>query len=245
VFARLATAKQVGSWLFASSLLLGPAAAAADLRDPALASDRDSVREFTRESDWQLARTDAKAGIDYALYQRDVPGSGYDRYRLEAVFDAPIDEVIEALQVKHSDDRYLAKGVQRTILEWEPGHSLSYLRMDVPIVADRDVALRYRRGFDAERGVFRDEWSTANDAAPPVEKGVVRIARSEGFWELAPESDSHTHVVYESFADPGGHAPAWLVSAVVDEKLIAELVTLRRIVDRGLPMISAPPPDAE
>lgn len=220
-------AKRIGTSIVVLSALLGGPSALAAAREP----------------DWQLARTGEKAGIDFSLYQRDVPDSGYDRYRLEAVFDAPVAEMIEALRVKRSDDRYLSKGVQRKILEWEDDHSLTYLRMDVPVVADRDITLRSMQSFDAERGVFRNEWRAANEEAPPVEKGVVRITRSEGFWEFTPDGDSRTRVVYESFSDPGGHAPGWLINSVLDEKLIQEIVILREIVDRGLPKISAPPPD--
>lgn len=196
-----------------------------------------------RDSGWKLLKQGKEPGNRFELYQRDVAGSGYDRYRLETVVDEPIERVIHAIQIRGVDDRYLDAGFTRSVLRRADGDdSLTYFKMQLPLIKDRDVALRTKRGFDEELGVYRDEWWTANEEAPPLKQGFVRMAKSEGFWEVAPAGVSRTHVVYESYADPGGRLPSWIANSMLGNQVIGQIVTLRRILDDNRIDVASPPP---
>jgi len=194
------------------------------------------------DSDWELSKRDSKSGQSYELYQRDVAGSGYDRYRLEAVVDEPIERVIRAIRIRRMDDRYLGEGFTRTVLHRDGDDSVTYIKMQMSLVKDRDVALRSNWGFDEKRGVYRDEWRTANEEAPPLPDGVVRMTKSEGFWELTPVDAGHTRVVYESHADPGGRVPSWIANSILGDQVIGQIATLRRILDEHRQDVAAAPP---
>ena len=61
------------------------------------------------EAGWELSRQESAAGQPYELYQREVEGSGYDRYRLEAVVEEPMERVIQAITIRREDDQYLGE----------------------------------------------------------------------------------------------------------------------------------------
>jgi len=141
------------------------------------------------------------------------------------------------------DDQYLEKGFSRSVFHRADGDdSLAYFTMQVPFIKDRDVALRMKRGFDEELGVYRDEWWTANEEAPPPRRGFVRMAKSEGFWEVTSAGENRTHVVYESHADPGGRVPTWIANSMLRDQVVGQIVTLRRILDDHRTDVASPPP---
>jgi hypothetical protein len=195
------------------------------------------------EAGWELSRQESEAGQAYELYQRDVEGSGYDRYRLEAVLEEPMERVIQAITIRREDDQYLGEGLARTVLRRDGQDAVTYMTMKFPLVKDRDVTLYTTRSFDAERGIYRDEWWTANEEAPPPREGVVRMAKSEGFWEVTPAGENRTRVIYESHADPGGRVPSWIANSILGDQVVGQIVTLKRIIDDQRAMnVAAPPP---
>jgi hypothetical protein len=196
-----------------------------------------------RDASWELQQRETGRETGFELYQRDVEDSSYDRYRLEAVVDEPLERVIRAVQVRRSDDRYLGEGIERRFLEIDENASVSYIRMKISMVKDRDVALKLRWGFDSEHGVYRDSWQTANEFAPPVPNGTVRMAKSEGFWELKPIGEGRTLVVYESHAEPGGVVPGWIANSIFGNQIVGQIVTLRRILADQRVDVASPPPN--
>jgi hypothetical protein len=196
----------------------------------------------TRDGDWKLSKRGSDPGNRFELYQREVVGSGYDRYRLETFVDAPIERVVQAIQIRGVDDRYLEEGLTRSIVRRADGDDpLVYFRMHVPLIKDRDVALRIKRGFDEEFRVYRDEWWTANEEAPPLKEGYVRMAKSEGFWEVTPAGVNRTHIVYESYSDPGGRVPSWIANSMLGNQVIDQIVMLLRIIDDNRIDVAMPP----
>ncbi len=196
-----------------------------------------------RDSDWKLARQGNQLGNRFELYQREVADSGYDRYRVETVVEEPIERVIQAIQIRNVDDRYLDDGLTRNVVHRAGGgDALTYFTMQLPFIKDRDVTLRTKRGFDEEIRIYRDEWWTANEEAPPLRKGYVRMAKSEGFWEVTPAGENRTHVVYESHADPGGRVPSWIANPMLGDQAIDQIVTLHRILDDNRADVASPPP---
>jgi len=196
----------------------------------------------SRDPDWELSRQDSEPGKTFELYQREVAGSGYDRYRLEAVVDAPMERVIHAVTIRREDDQYLGEGFERRILRREGQEAITYIKMTMPLIKDRDITMRSTRRYDESRGVFRDEWWTANEEAPPLPRGVVRMAKSEGFWEVSPVGDGRTRVVYESHADPGGRVPSWIANSILGDQVVGQIETLRQIIDEHRTDVAAPPP---
>ena len=196
--------------------------------------------ETTRTSaEWKFEAKDERAG--WRLYTRPVPGSDYPRYRLVARSDEPIERVIAALQRKSHDDRYLPKGHERRVLERGDDFYVAHVRIDAPIIADRDTVLRLGWQTEHDTGVHRVEWGQPDGELPPVADDAVRIV-SEGAWTITPLSQGGTELVYESHSELGRSVPGWLVDRLMDDQIVNEFLTVQRILEDDLLDVAVPPP---
>jgi hypothetical protein len=50
---------------------------------------------------------------------------------------------------------------------------------------------------------------------------------SRGYWLFTPAADGRTRAIYESYAEPGGPFPRWLVDTISSGKVMDVLARLR------------------
>jgi hypothetical protein len=117
---------------------------------------------------------------------------------------------------------------RRKVLHREGDVFWIHTEIAVPLVADRDVVLRMERRRDPASGALRIEWRADPSAGPPPAEGVVRMVVSHGFWEFTAAGSGRTHASYESYAEPGGPFPAWLVDSLSSGRVLEGLADLRR-----------------
>jgi hypothetical protein len=177
--------------------------------------------------EWGSGRRYEEAG-GFTVYERQNDESGLSRFRLEAERPEATSRVVAALMRMQTDDRFLAENQERIVLSDDPDGRLVLMRVDLPLVKDREVALRTRENFGAD-GSYRFSWRVAEDAPPPTSE-YARVDGSEGFWLLTPVTSGGTQVVYESFYDPGGSLPSWLINRIVRGQVAEEYLTLHRLV---------------
>ncbi len=103
-------------------------------------------------------------------------------------------------------------------------------------VADRDVVLQSTVTRNADESILI-EFSNREDSAARIPRGVVRMPRLTGQYELTP-IDGVTQVIYTIDSDPGGKLPAWLVRRASRDLPFFTLKKLRKLVESGPP----PPP---
>lgn len=84
-----------------------------------------------------------------------------------------------------------------------------YVALDLPVVSNRDYAIRLRFA-DGERR-RRASW-TVSALSPPAVPGHVRITQNEGYWEVEPAAGGHSKVTYYLFVDAGGRIPKFLTN---------------------------------
>jgi len=179
---------------------------------------------------WQLEAQsddpdDPLAG--YTLYQRETHGNR--ALKIRAVFAAPPSEVIRAIVFRLRSADYLASGETRRKLHESDTEIVNYSVLDLPMVSDRDVAIRAVHSRDAEEGPYRVVWSAADELAPPTGDGLVRM-KSEGFWHLSALPGGRTLATGESHISPGGFIPGWLATRLMQTNMIENLATIRRIL---------------
>ena len=118
------------------------------------------------------------------------------------------------------------------------GSRLTYNRIASPWpVSDRDVVLRSTRTNLAD-GSIHIEFQSTEDADHAVPRGVIRMPRLFGSYELTPV-EGGAHVVYTVDSDPGGSLPAWLVRQASKD---LPYFTLKKLQERAE---SGPPPADE
>ena len=65
----------------------------------------------------------------------------------------------------------------------------------------------------------------------PQKKGVVRVNRSEGFWEFTDMGDGRVRVIQQSVADIGGAVPDWVVNSTIVEGPFEIFRTMKKVIE--------------
>ena len=121
-------------------------------------------------------------------------------------------------------------GHYRALLQASALEAITYARVPAPMIADRDVATRVVIERDGERARLR--WREANEHAPPLAPGVVRIARSRGVIELIPDGPCACRVRHEAEVDPGESLPLWLARSFFAREMEAQRDQIRALGER-------------
>ena len=103
------------------------------------------------------------------------------------------------------------------VLSRETNSMVVYERLVMPLVSDRDFAIRMhnetRCSADGSTS-YVTRWQCANEFAPPKKRGVIRVKTNEGSWTLEPVEDGRfTRVTYWVYTDPGGKIPVSILNS--------------------------------
>lgn len=220
-----------------SPLLLAASIASAEPIGDTTDSNRGLNSANEPEPSWEFEKADPDAG--WQLYTSEVEGSAHPRFLLIGESPEPVERVAQALRLKLHDIRYMQEGYDRKILSSGEGFMINYVRMDVPVVSDRDVVLDTRWWTDSETSTYHVQWAPPDGELPPVPDGVSRI-ESRGSWEISPLPGGGSRLVYTQHSELGDSIPAWLIGSLLKAQMISEYTTLDRIVSNDLPAVAAP-----
>lgn len=186
-----------------------------------------------REPAWQHYGTSDAGEHDYVMFTRKPSGSDFSEYRLEAVFEAPID-LVTAVASKHIiDPANVQKNMTKRVLESNARGALihSYIEINAPFVADRDVVTRVEFASDPASKTHVLRWF-ATDEGPPPTDGVIRLDRSDGSWTFFPQPDGSTRAIYTSHTEIAGALPAWILNGFMSDTMVESVTGLRKAIER-------------
>lgn len=162
-----------------------------------LAANPEGWKEHSRED-------------DLVLFVRNVPGSTNQQLRVTAVSASSPEALCSAAFGDGKvDPAEPIPVVERRVLSEGNGERVLYERLNPPIGAEREYAVRYRlkRGPGTECSVTFDATKVPGEVRP----GVIRLTKLKGSWRFVPRRDGRTEVSYEVWSEPGGSTPNFLV----------------------------------
>jgi ribosome-associated toxin RatA of RatAB toxin-antitoxin module len=188
--------------LFCLLLLLGAPSGRTDA-EPTLSAD----------TGWQ--HVEDKAGV--TLFSRTRVGTSVKEFKGTGLIPSPPAAVEKVLADVARYPSFMPYVTESRELSQDGAQSVTYQRLTVPWVANRDYTVRVEHGIskDAAGGTtYRDTWETANEAGPAERHGIVRVKVNEGSWLLAPTGPTgdSTQATYQIFTDSGGVVPAFLAN---------------------------------
>lgn len=168
---------------------------------------------LSADTGWQ--RVDEKEGV--TLYSRARVGSGVKEFKGTGIIDAPPQAVEKVLEDVADYSTFMPYVTEARVILQDGDSTVTYQRLDVPFVANRDYTVRVEHGTAKGAGgvvIYRDTWQTDNDAGPPERHGLVRVKLNEGNWLLEPvgPSGETTQATYQIYTDSGGALPAFLAN---------------------------------
>jgi hypothetical protein len=167
---------------------------------------------------WQPYKV--KRGV--AVERRPVQGSRFFEYR--ATVSAPVSP--EAV-ISHMW-RFVSEGrspiiKRRQVLKQEPTELLMYDQVKTPVVSDRDYTLLVRKLGDASSHRYQMTFETANQLGPPVDPKHVRIPAIRGRWLIEPATAGGSRLTYQSFSEPGGSIPAFMIHGAQFDQIVQDV----------------------
>jgi len=168
---------------------------------------------LSADTGWQ--RADEKDSV--TLYSRSRPGSGVKEFKGTGLINATPAMVEKVLQDVANYPSFMPYVTEARIISQTGPEVVTYQRLDVPLVANRDYTVRVEHGIVKGAGgtlIYRDTWQTDNEAGPPEQHGLVRVKVNEGSWLLEPTGadGSTTQATYQIYTDSGGALPAFLAN---------------------------------
>lgn len=147
----------------------------------------------------------------------------------EGDIDAP-PEVVQKILTDYASHPKWVHGLKESRILDEHDHALDvYQRLDLPMLDDRDFVLHVTWGDKGGERYIR--FTTANDKAPPLPRGVVRIPLHQGSWDLIPvDGGRRTHALYEFRMELGGHLPMWMARGRAGKDVPALFESIRKQV---------------
>ncbi|MBW3140535.1 START domain-containing protein [Ferrimonas balearica] len=170
----------------------------------------DTVRiEPAEGGQWELASDRGQAQV----FTRKVPGTKVKEVKMEAVIDAPVEQVWQTISdIQHYPDFMPYIDDIEIVGDADNGGQYVYHRVDPPLVSKRDYTLLIVNEVNAEAGEYYRYWTQMNQVGPEPKKGVVRLEICDGSWALSRLPDGKTKATYWVYTDPGGKIPGWLAN---------------------------------
>jgi hypothetical protein len=185
----------------------------------------DDLPDVAAHAPWTLHERSEDPENGWVLYRREVRGSEFAAFRLEAEISSEPAIVAAAAHQNLTDPDVRRKNMTKTVLRDDARETIIYSYIDMPLVSDRDVTTRTVWSRDPGRDRYLMEWQ-ASEEGPAPKKGVVRLRTSSGSWLFTPVAGG-TRAVYESHTDIGGVLPGWLVNGMMLDTVVDGIVNLR------------------
>jgi hypothetical protein len=157
--------------------------------------------------------------------------SRFIRLGADARINVPPATLLEALA---DYERY--KGVMGNlrdskVLARGEGWKTAYQRISVPMISDRDFAMRLTWGKQGTLHWLR-YWSEDNPAWPR-QKGVVRVPYARGSWQLTPvDGGRATALRHQSSLDMAGWLPGWVARSFAGKRLVSLFTDVCTLLER-------------
>jgi len=180
------------------------------------------------QENWDLVKEDA--GIK--VYTKTESGSRYKAFKAEMQVDCSIENIIYVLKNTNTINNWVVncKGVK--LLETKENEQFYYIETSLPLpFQNRDMVYHFQY-ININPGQVKVLVTGIPDYVQP-EKGIVRMAKANGYWLLNSIDTNKTDVTYQMHVEPGGLIPAWLANPFIKNVPFSTFKELRNIVQKS------------
>ena len=179
------------------------------------------------QENWKLVKEEA--GIK--VYTKTESGSEYKAFKAEMKVSCKIENIIEVLKNSEIINSWIVncKGIK--LLKTEDNEQYYYIETSLPFpFKNRDMVYHFQY-IEISPGQFKVNVTGIPDYIQP-KHGIVRMAKTNGFWLLSSIDTSTTAVTYQMHVEPGGLIPAWLANPFIVNVPFSTFKDLRNIIQK-------------
>lgn len=162
---------------------------------------------------WQPGDRTEGRGYAFQIFSKKTD-DGLIVYQARGHVEASPEDLVRAVWAVTTDPSSAPEGQTRRVVEQSETGFVVHTHIDLPaFFSDRDIVTRGASVDGETPGSRRIEWEAIEHDAIPLD-GAIRIQRSAGFWDFAPDGE-RSRLVYESYVDLGGSLPDWIVQPLM------------------------------
>jgi hypothetical protein len=180
------------------------------------------------QENWNLVKEEA--GIK--IYTKTESGSEYKAFKAEMQVSCEVENIVEVLKNTESNNNWVVncKGVK--LLKAEANEQYYYMETSLPFpFENRDMVYHFQY-LNIDGNQVRVIVTGIPEYIKPM-KGIVRIAKTNGYWLLTSIDSNKTTVTYQMHVEPGGLIPAWLANPFIKNVPFSIFKELRKIVQKS------------
>jgi len=193
-------------------------------------SDLDELQDKAKANEWRLVKSDTLHHIK-AFDRRD-DGRRLHSYRLEAVLDAPMEQVARVhLAISDYPRWYWQVEEAKIVKQVSPTEFIYYIKHRAPVtLPDRDSYVRVElEPYTAKRGYMQFKTTAVPDFMPP-KPPLVRMLSENITMKWTPMGKEKTMLEAEGTIDIGGDVPNWAINALQRQAPYTTIVGLQRFL---------------
>lgn len=187
-----------------------------------------SALNLSAQENWNLVKEEA--GIK--VFTKTESGSRYKAFKAEMQVECKIGDIIYVLKNTNTINNWVVncKGVK--LLETKENEQFYYIETSLPLpFQNRDMVYHFQY-ININPGQVKVLVTGIPDYVQP-EKGIVRMAKANGYWLLNSIDTNKTDVTYQMHVEPGGLIPAWLANPFIKNVPFSTFKELRNIVQKS------------
>ncbi|OUR94911.1 hypothetical protein A9Q81_14175 [Gammaproteobacteria bacterium 42_54_T18] len=154
---------------------------------------------------WKLE----KEGKGVTAYTREVAGSNFREFKVEASVETTVDALIAMQRDVKNHPKWIDSVKTAELIKEDADNYYTHTVANAPWpVKNRDSAVRncISRNEDNSATI---EFYSDNDLAP-TKKGCERVGAVKGSWQFNPADNGKVDIIYSAHIDPGGNIPAMI-----------------------------------
>jgi len=187
-----------------------------------------SALNLSAQENWNLVKEEA--GIK--VFTKTESGSRYKAFKAEMQVECKIEDIIYVLKNTNTINNWVVNCRGVKLLESKDNDQFYYIETSLPLpFQNRDMVYHFQY-IDIKPGQVKVLVTGIPDYIQP-EKGIVRMAKANGYWLLNSIDTNKTDVTYQMHVEPGGLIPAWLANPFIKNVPFSTFKELRDIVRKS------------
>ena len=180
------------------------------------------------EDEWKLARDKQ----DIQIYTRQMTNSKLKEYKAYISIRTSVDKVVEVLQDVDNYNKWMVNLKSSKLLnKISEDESYIYSEAKLPWPFDnRDIVNHINVYWSVDRDTAALVIHGVSDYVPE-KKGIIRMPKSEGIWNISKINNDFVNVEYKYGGDPGGGIPNWVVNIFIVDSPYKTLINMREYME--------------
>jgi hypothetical protein len=187
-----------------------------------------SALNLSAQENWNLVKEEA--GIK--VFTKTESGSRYKAFKAEMQVECKIEDIIYVLKNTNTINNWVVNCRGVKLIESKDNDQFYYIETSLPLpFQNRDMVYHFQY-IDIKPGQVKVLVTGIPDYIQPG-KGIVRMAKANGYWLLNSIDTNKTDVTYQMHVEPGGLIPAWLANPFIKNVPFSTFKELKGIVRKS------------